>query len=554
MARIYGIDLGATYSTIAKLGITGDPEIIADTEYGSDSVASAVFYYGDGTYCVGGLAKEEGLENPERLHQFFKRWIGRSTDPKRKQYFVDGREIDPVELSSIVLRYIINYANLNGEDVKNAVITCPAYFDSEQRKGIVQAANLAGLNVIAVINEPTAAAIYYYNGRYDLDQKVLVFDLGGATLDVTAIEVTQDCAGMNIQVLAADGNPNLGGYNWDGVIYRLLLSEYEEKYGGVADDELKSIIYSESEGMKRKLTRKEKARVKIPYEGELITLEVSREKFEHAAANLVDEAIFGIDALLNTTEMTDEDVDVVLAVGCATQMPMIRKSLIDRFGEKVVFWNPKSVVEGSALVADMLQKGMEVTDSLVRPFEKRSEWTTAQIFDKLQIQIQQGISHFVYIPLTDRIEISYEDDNEEKELVGIFREIRRRKTMLLSARRQIEELWSDPAKLLCDRKSIIRLRAKLRKMEESRKRIEELVNYRLWENMTGLFMHANTMEKLNQQLNYYLADQERIEEIISVLSLGTDKITSRRLEEKYLSDIESKLGTIPILGDTEKRQ
>ena len=377
MATAYGIDLGTTYSAIARLGATGAPEIIADTELGKDTLASAVFFAEDGTVNVGDTAKEEGVTAPERLHQFFKRWIGRGTDPNREHYLVDGKEYDPIELSSIVLGRIIKYAKDNGEEVKDVVITCPAYFDYAQRDATKQAGVAAGLNVMAVINEPTAAAINYCVNRFNEDQNVLVYDLGGGTFDVTLMRMTQNGANRSVDVLGTDGDAFLGGCDWDNELYLLLLAKYEEQYGSSADEmpeELKVLIRGQVEDLKIKLTNKEKAKTKIPYDGENVILEVTREEFESATAGYVEQTVGWLNSVLQKANMTDDDVDVVLMVGGSTKMPMIREMLTERFGEKAFFGEPdKAVAKGAAIVADMQLKNDEV-----------------DLLKKLQEQLQDG--------------------------------------------------------------------------------------------------------------------------------------------------------------------
>lgn len=175
-----------TYSCISKYE-NGEVKIIADEEGGSDLLASAVFVKDDGNeLIIGEGAKEEGVLAPERLFQFFKRWIGKDpeTEPDYKHYIVDGKEYTPVELSSLVLKRIKEYAKKAGEEVEDVIITCPAYFDFAQRELTKKAGELAGLNVLAVINEPMAVAISYSNEEYLKSQNVLVYDLGGGTFDV----------------------------------------------------------------------------------------------------------------------------------------------------------------------------------------------------------------------------------------------------------------------------------------------------------------------------------------------------------------------------------
>ncbi len=377
MATAYGIDLGTTYSAIAKLGVTGAPEMIVDNDLGKDTLASAVYFTADGEAMVGENAKEEGVAAPERLMQFFKRWIGRGTDENREHYMVDGKEYDPIELSAIVLGRIIQYAKDNGEDVKNVVITCPAYFDYAQRDATKQAGVVAGLNVMAVINEPTAAAISYCANRFNENQNVLVYDLGGGTFDVTLMRMTQSGTDRNVEVLATDGDAFLGGCDWDKELFELLKSKYEENYGVPVDaipEELQTQIRSQVENIKFKLTLKEKAKTKIPYDGENVTLEVTREEFESVTAGYVEQTVGWLDSVIASANMKDDDVDMVLMVGGSTKMPMIREMLIERFGEKVIFNDPdKSVAKGAAIVADMQLKNEQ-----------------AEMLEKLKKQLQDG--------------------------------------------------------------------------------------------------------------------------------------------------------------------
>lgn len=355
----YGIDLGTTYSAIAKMGVTGVPEIIPDAETARDTLASAVIIREDGSFSVGDEVKEEGIECPERLLQFFKRWIGRDEDPNREIYQVDGKEYNPVELSRFVLERIVEYAKASGEDVKDVVITCPAYFNNSQRDATRKAGELAGLNVLSIINEPTAAALNYCYNRFNEDQSVLVYDLGGGTFDVTLMKMSERDGQRNVNVLGTNGDAFLGGCDWDKKLYELFLNKYEEKYGVSPDDmsdDLKQQIRASVEGHKMALSRKDKTKTKIPYEGEIVALEVTLEEFEAATQDLVDQTVGWLNKVLEDAGYTDDMVDVLLLVGGSTKMPMIKTLMQNRFGDKVQFGDPdKAVAKGAAIVAQQLQ-------------------------------------------------------------------------------------------------------------------------------------------------------------------------------------------------------
>lgn len=354
-----------------------------------------------------------------------------------------------------------------------------------------------------------------------MDQKVLVFDLGGERLDITLIKVIQFNKEISIKTLAVDGDSHLGGSNWDDVIQQLLLNKFEDEYGIMADDELKREIRIASESIKIKLTYKECARKKIIYGGEYYTLNVSKEEFECATAHLNNHAITRIDSILETVKMSDEDINVVLAIGGTTQMPMIHNLLIERFGNKVVFENPMSTVLGAALVADMIQRNENLPyeiadeDDLQKyRFKMENIWDTEQIIKKLRCMIQQNIAQLYYNQSMDRIMISYEDDKEEIEMLDIFNEIMTRKKMYLNTRRQIKELMGDYEELISDRNQVKTLRVKLKNMEANRKQIEELIQYRLMSILSGLFLNSSSMEELDRLLNEYIVNQNKIKEIV----------------------------------------
>lgn len=379
---VYGIDLGTTYSCISKYE-NGEVKIIADEEGGSDLLASAVFVKDDGKeLIVGEGAKEEGVLEPERLFQFFKRWIGKEKETDYKHYIVDGKEYTPVELSSLVLKRIKEYAEKAGEEVKDVIITCPAYFEFAQRDATKKAGELAGLNVLAVINEPTAAAISYSNDLYQESQKVLVYDLGGGTFDVTLLKIDIDSNEKKIDVIATDGDAFLGGADWDNEMYKLLIEKYREQFDVAEEDideELKEMLRSATEKLKQKLTMQTTVTYKTKYDGEKIQLEISREEFDERTKGLLGKTEQLLNSMMKKAEkagIRETDIDVVLEVGGSTRMPQVQNFLKERFGDKVKFYEPdKAVARGAAIVAytkayeeaiesliDYIKKGGEIED------------------------------------------------------------------------------------------------------------------------------------------------------------------------------------------------
>lgn len=359
MAAVHGIDLGTTNSCIARLDNAGNPQIIKDDNNASDTLASAIHVTEDNEYLVGAAAKEEAVTNPDTTFQFWKRYIGRTDIPDMPTYAANGRTYSPVELSQIVLEKIADYARAAGEEVNDVVITCPAYFDFGQREATRQAGQLAGLNVLAVLNEPTAAALYYCVNRFnEQSTRVLVYDLGGGTFDVSLIEVYMDGETRKVKVLATDGDFMLGGVDWDNCLYELLLQKYAEQYGVTPDsidEELCREFRGQTENTKQKLSRRDKATVKLAYEGDKIQVEVTREEFDAATRHLLDQTVAMMDSALGSAGCSDAELDIVLMVGGSTKMPQVQDMLNNRFGEKVQFNEPDlAVAKGAALVANIL--------------------------------------------------------------------------------------------------------------------------------------------------------------------------------------------------------
>ena len=221
----YGIDLGTTYSCIARLDSNGNPEVIRNNEDDSNTVASVVFFENESNVIVGQAAKENIETDGDRVVQFVKREIGKRDT---RTYEFDGKTYTPVEISALILTRLKNLVEAQGGTIEDVVITVPAYFGLEERSATKQAGELAGLHVLSLINEPTAAALSYCARQFQEDRTVLVYDLGGGTFDVTVLKMsmTQNNSGRDVQkitVLATDGDDRLGGKDWDDKLYNHIL-------------------------------------------------------------------------------------------------------------------------------------------------------------------------------------------------------------------------------------------------------------------------------------------------------------------------------------------
>jgi len=354
MAKVYGIDLGTTYSVIATLNEHGMPEVIENYEDGSPTLASAVYFQPGGNPVVGEVAKEQAELEPERVVQFVKREIGKSDATVRN---FDGVDYDPILISSLILKRMKEYAEeQGGEEVKDVVITCPAYFGNEERAATKQAGIIAGLNVLDIINEPTAAALNYCCREFGENRKIMVYDLGGGTFDITLFDfcVSED-GKATIDVIDSGGNDRLGGIDWDARLYDYICEQYCDD-NGISTDEvdsgLRAVIMRQVEGTKKMLSKKQKHSINVSYNGDTSRIEVTAEKFQELTEDLVQMTMDFVRRLLDDNALTPDGVDVVLLVGGSTRMPMIKDAVEAMFPGKVRVEEPDlAVAKGAALKA-----------------------------------------------------------------------------------------------------------------------------------------------------------------------------------------------------------
>ena len=288
----YGIDLGTTYSCIAHLDSNGNPEVIRNNEDDSNTVASVVFFENENNVIVGQAAKENIETDGERVVQFVKRYIGKRPD---RTYEFDGKTYTPTEISALILTRLKNLVEAQGGTIEDVVITVPAYFGLEERSATKQAGELAGLHVLSLINEPTAAALSYCARQFQEDRTVLVYDLGGGTFDVTVLKMsmTQNDSGRDVQkitVLATDGDHELGGMDWDEKLFNHILKACCDDSGLMPEDiemETKQDIRSKVEEAKRKLSKKQSVKVRIDVNGSRTESIIKRSDFEQMTSDLV---------------------------------------------------------------------------------------------------------------------------------------------------------------------------------------------------------------------------------------------------------------------------
>ncbi|GAB24414.1 chaperone protein DnaK [Gordonia polyisoprenivorans NBRC 16320 = JCM 10675] len=345
MGKVVGIDLGTTNSAIAVLGNDGLPTIIHNRE-GDNTTPSAVLF-DDGEVTIGKQAKNAEKSLPNNVVRYVKRHMG-SPD---YQFIPDGTDdqYGPEVISSFILRFLVDDASeFLGETVNDVVITVPAYFGDAERTATRQAGEIAGLNVLQVINEPTAAALSFgLKGGYS--GKVLVYDLGGGTFDVTLMDISNN----NFTVLASAGDRNLGGFDFDNEIIKLAESRYAELGGSIdhGDDSQQALIREQAEGAKHRLSTADKAKIRIGTE----SITIMREEFERAVADLVTRTRYILEDVMEQSGLAYSDVDKLLLVGGSTRMKIIERSVQEWTGltaDKSVHPD-EAVALGAAIVAEI---------------------------------------------------------------------------------------------------------------------------------------------------------------------------------------------------------
>ena len=346
-----GIDLGTTYSCLAYIDEDGDPVVEKNFEQ-EDTTPSVILFNENGEIIVGSPAKDMSMMYPpERVITAIKRQMGQDYEVD-----IDGEKYNPIMLSAVILRKMINDFNENhGCDVKKAVITCPAYFGQNERDATKTAGTIAGLDDVTVINEPTAAAISFgFGNAADGKKRVLVYDLGGGTFDVTVLEID----GSSFTAVATDGERLLGGKDWDIAISKIIKEKVAEETGMETealdeDSEITQALINDSETIKKRLTTAESTKGTLTAGGQKVVYTVTRDEFEAATAGLVQSTVEIIERVLGSKDFTMADIDDVILVGGSSRMPQVKNAILAKFPDaqiKVV--DPdQSVAKGASLFA-----------------------------------------------------------------------------------------------------------------------------------------------------------------------------------------------------------
>ena len=320
-----GIDLGTTFSAIAQVNDAGAPMTIPN-EDDEEETASLILLTETKNVIVGPPRNRAALEKPENVVERIKREMGKSTFKK----MFDGREITPEFISALILKKLKQDAERRIGGIGNAVITVPYYFNDARRKATQDAGQIAGLNVIDIINEPTAATLTYAWHRGELGiafgknvkpRRILIYDLGGGTFDSTLVEYTP----AHFRVLSTDGDVQLGGVDWNDRILDLVAEEFKDKHGADPreSEQTKQILRNNCDIAKIELTTKSETVVHCRHEGKSISVRLSREKFEEITQDLLQRTADTTEFVLEQADLKFHALDAVVLVGGSTLMPQV---------------------------------------------------------------------------------------------------------------------------------------------------------------------------------------------------------------------------------------
>jgi molecular chaperone DnaK len=382
MAKAVGIDLGTTNSVVAATMEGGQAEVIPNAE-GARTTPSVVAFTEDGERLVGQVAKRQAILNPEATVYSAKRFIGRKWDEVTEEakivsykvvkgpndvvrFEIRGKQYSPEEISALILRKLAEDAAKSlGERVTEAVITVPAYFNDAQRQATKDAGQIAGLEVLRIINEPTAAAL-----AYGLDKKgqetVLVFDLGGGTFDVSILDVGDGV----VEVRATNGDGHLGGDDFDKRIVDWMADEFKKDQGIDlrSDPQALQRLYEGAERAKVELSSRTQTQINLPFitadasGPKHLNMTLSRAQFEQLSADLIERTRGPVEHALSDAKMTADDIDEVILVGGSTRIPAVQSLVRKLTGGKDpnMTVNPDEVVAiGAALQAGVLKGEVE---------------------------------------------------------------------------------------------------------------------------------------------------------------------------------------------------
>ncbi len=375
--RIFGIDLGTTYSSVAYIDEFGKAVIIPNAE--NERVTPSVVFFDGDSVVVGDVAKESSKLYPNEVVSFVKRAMG---EPNFV-FEYNNEDYRAEEISAYILKKLAQDAEQYlGEKVTDVVITCPAYFGINEREATRKAGEIAGFNVRQIINEPTAAAIAYGTLDTQDSRVVLVYDLGGGTFDVTMIDIQKD----SVEVVCTGGDHNLGGKDWDDRIVAYMVDKYQEETQRnediLEDPDTCQDMQLSAEKAKKIMSQRTKTPISVTHGGERVKIVLEREKFEELTADLVERTIdFTKDMLNAAKEKGYHHFDEIILVGGSTRMPNIQERIKQEFSITPKVFDPdEAIAKGAAIYGwklslndGLIQRLAEKTKKSVEEFANLSE-------------------------------------------------------------------------------------------------------------------------------------------------------------------------------------
>ena len=323
MGKIIGIDLGTTNSCVSVME-GGEPVVIPNAE-GNRTTPSVVAFSNNGERLVGQIAKRQAVTNPDHTIISIKRKMGSA-----EKVNIDGDSFSPQEISAMILQKLKTDAeNYLGQKVTQAVITVPAYFSDSQRQATKDAGKIAGLEVLRIINEPTAAALAFGMDKEDQDQKIMIYDLGGGTFDVSILDIGDGV----FEVLATNGNTKLGGDDFDDRIIKYLVDEFKKSNGiDLSTDKMAMQRLKEAaEKAKIELSGMQQTQINLPFitadstGPKHLDVSLTRAKFEELISDLVDATRIPVEQAMKDAGVTANDIHKVLLVGGSTRVPCVQE-------------------------------------------------------------------------------------------------------------------------------------------------------------------------------------------------------------------------------------
>lgn len=328
MGKYVGIDLGTTFSAVSYIDKNGNAQIIPNRD--GENITPSTVLFDDDEVIVGKQAKKSAFLHPNNYESFAKRHMG-----ERDYQFVSdsGDKYSAEAISAIILKKLKADAEANlGDTIDGAVITVPAFFSDVQRTSTMDAAKMAGINTLAIINEPTAAALAYGISKGSSEPKtVLVYDLGGGTFDVTIIKFTEN----EIEPLATDGNRQLGGFDFDNKIVDYVIEEAKKQGLDINKDaKARQALQNEAEEAKKTLSERKKAEISLYICGQPFDVTITRDQFEGMISSLLFRTINVMESAMEEAGLEYSDIDKILLVGGSTRIPAVAKSIEEETGIK----------------------------------------------------------------------------------------------------------------------------------------------------------------------------------------------------------------------------